>query len=78
MCLSIDFLGNGITPDYNFCRLRKSRAELKYGKASTSDRSEFEPLGKANNKWLEESDDENEEEIFDINFLKNSRTNMKV
>lgn len=40
---------------------------------SASDRSEVEPLGR--NKWLEESSDENEDEIFDINFLKNSRTN---
>lgn len=57
-----------------FCRrLRKSRAELKYGMGSASDRSEVEPLGR--NKWLEESSDENEDEIFDINFLKNSRTN---
>lgn len=54
-------------------RLRKSRAELKYGKAATSDKSEVEPLGRS--KWLEESSDENEDEIFDINFLKNSRSN---
>lgn len=60
-----------------FFRLRKSRAELKYGiEASTTDRSETEPLGRS--KWLEESSDENEDEIFDINFLKNSRTQNAV
>jgi len=53
-------------------RLRKSRAEIKYGRAATSDRSEVEPLGRS--QWLEESSDENEDELFDINFLKNSRS----
>ncbi|CRL08651.1 CLUMA_CG021240, isoform A [Clunio marinus] len=53
-------------------RLRKSRAEIKYGASSAKDRSEVEPLGRSN--WLEESSDENEDEIFDINFLKNTRT----
>lgn len=53
-------------------RLRKTRAELKYGRAATTDRSEVEPLGRS--QWLEESSDENEDELFDINFLKNSRS----
>lgn len=57
-------------------RLSRSRAEAKYGVASSSDRSEIEPLGKS--KWLEESSDENEDEIFDINFLKNSRSQNSV
>lgn len=57
-------------------RLSRSRAEAKYGVSSSGDRSEVEPLGKS--KWLEESSDENEDEIFDINFLKNSRSQNSV
>lgn len=65
-------MNRGNTLFFSHSRLRKSRAEIKYGVASGSDRSEVEPLGRS--KWLEESSDENEDEIFDINFLKNSRT----
>lgn len=70
------FAGKQNNKFITFSRLRKSRAEIKYGKASLSDRSEVEPLGRT--KWLEESSDENEDEIFDINFLKNSRTQSKI
>ncbi|KAG5679362.1 hypothetical protein PVAND_008932 [Polypedilum vanderplanki] len=50
-------------------RLRKTRAEIKYGRANDSE--EVQPFSKAS-KWEEESS-ENEDEIFDINFLKNTR-----
>lgn len=61
---------------FHFSRLRKTRAELKYGRANTTDRSEVEPLGRS--QWLEESSDENEDELFDINFLKNSRSQSSI
>lgn len=51
--------------------MRRSRAEVRYGKPAASD--EIEPLGSSNSKWDEESSSENEDEIFDINFLKNTR-----
>lgn len=50
--------------------MRKSRAENKYGKPKEAD--EIQPLGKS--KWDDDSS-ENEDEIFDINFLKNTRLN---
>lgn len=58
---------------YNFIqifRMRRSRAEVRYGKPTASD--EIEPLESSNSKWDEDSS-ENEDEIFDINFLKNTR-----
>lgn len=51
-------------------RMRRSRAEVRYGKPTESD--EIEPLGSSNSKWDDDSS-ENEDEIFDINFLKNTR-----
>lgn len=51
-------------------RTRRSRAEVKYGKPKEAD--EIQPLGKS--KWDDDSS-ENEDEIFDINFLKNTRLN---
>ncbi|CAG9800638.1 unnamed protein product [Chironomus riparius] len=51
-------------------RMRRSRAVVRYGKANESD--EIEPLGSSTSKWDEDSS-ENEDEIFDINFLKNTR-----
>lgn len=51
--------------------MRRSQKEAKYGKINTSD--EIQPLGSSNNKWSEDSSSENEDEIFDINFLKNTR-----
>lgn len=57
-------------------RMKQSRAEQKYGKAI--DDLEKEPFRNetSKNQWLEESsDDEDKDTLFDINFLKNSRTN---
>lgn len=52
-------------------RMRRSRAEVRYGKPTASD--EIEPLG-SNSKWDDDdSSSENEDQIFDINFLKNTR-----
>lgn len=55
--------------------MKQTRAELKYGKAI--DAGEKEPFQKTpNNHWVDDSsDDEDKDTLFDINFLKNSRTN---
>lgn len=55
------------------CRMKQSRAELKYGKAiDVLEKEQLNPK----NRWLEESsDDEDKDTLFDINFLKNARTN---
>ena len=50
--------------------MRRSRKEIRYGKPAESD--EIQPLG-STSKWDEDSSSENEDEIFDINFLKNTR-----
>jgi hypothetical protein len=55
----------------NYFRLRRTRAEIKYGKPKEAD--EIQPLGKS--KWDDVDSSENEDEIFDINFLKNTRLN---
>jgi hypothetical protein len=53
----------------NNFRLRRNRAEVRYGR--TRDEEEIEPFSKS--KWEEDESSENEDEIFDINFLKNTR-----
>lgn len=54
----------------NSFRLRRNRSEVRYGKANASD--EIEPLD-GRSKWDDVDSSENEDEIFDINFLKNTR-----
>lgn len=49
--------------------MRRTRAEAKYGR--TAEKDEIEPLGKS--KWDNDDSSDNEDELFDINFLKNTR-----
>lgn len=55
--------------------MKQTRAEIKYGK--TNDKMETDRMLEQQQKvpkWLDSSDDEDENVEFDINFLKNART----
>jgi hypothetical protein len=54
--------------------MKQSRAELKYGQALDDQEKMPFPVDQSKNRWLDESSDD-EDKLFDINFLKNARTN---
>lgn len=55
--------------------MKQSRAELKYGQAIDEQEKMPFPVNESSKRWALDESSDDEDKLFDINFLKNARTN---